>query len=112
MPYRVAGSSAMYLAEAMSLYREDLANSQSAVNGFLKTYNISLKQHQFDMLVSFSHNYGDNWWTITPEKVLHKFIREGKGNYNPNDVIRIFEMHDNPDRRTQEANIFNNGYPE
>ncbi len=60
------------------------------------------------MLVSFSHNYGDNWWTITPEKVLPKFIREGKGNYNPNDVIRIFKMHDNPDRRTQEANIFYN----
>lgn len=45
-----------------------------------------------------------------PEKVLPKFIREGKGNYNPNDVIRIFEMHDKEAQRTIEAHIFINGY--
>lgn len=111
VPYRVPGSSAVPIAEVMRLYRVDLAGSQNAVNSFLNTHNIWLKQHQFDMLVSFSHNYGDGWWTMTPEKVLPKFIREGKGNYNPNDVIRIFEMHSNTERRIQEANIFNNGYP-
>jgi hypothetical protein len=45
-----------------------------------------------------------------PEKVLPKFMREGQGSYNPNDVIRIFDMHDDKDRRAIEANIFNNGY--
>ena len=108
--YSVPGSSYVPIEEAMRLFREDISGSQSAVNSFLKTHNISLKQHQFDMLVSFTHNYGNGWWTKTPEKVLPKFIREGKGNYNPNDVIRVFEMHDNKERRKQEAEIFNNGY--
>jgi hypothetical protein len=67
-------------------------------------------QHQFDMLVSFTHQYGNKWWTKTPEKVLPKFIREGQGSYNPDDVIRIFDKHDDKARRAVEANIFNNGY--
>ncbi len=61
-------------------------------------------------LVSFSHQYGNNWWTIDPEKALPKFIREGQDSYNPDDVISVFNKHDYKDRRAVEANIFNNGY--
>lgn len=109
MAYRVPDSSPVPIAEVMRLYKEDLSGSVKAVNVFLSTHEISLKQHQFDMLVSFSHNYGDGWWSKT-NKVLPKFIIEGKGNYDPKEVIRIFEMHSNKERRTQEAIIFNNGY--
>jgi RHS repeat-associated protein len=110
VPFKVPNSSAMPISEVMRIYKEDIVGSVDAVNDFLIANNILLEQHQFDMLVSFTHQYGNDWWTKTPEKMLPKFIREGQGSYNPDDVIRIFDKHDDKARRAVEANIFNNGY--
>lgn len=60
--------------------------------------------------MKISIHYGGEWWQLDPEKVLPKFIREGAGIYDPAEVIRIFKMHDDAERREQEAEIFNNGY--
>ncbi|WP_372999183.1 glycoside hydrolase family protein, partial [Lutispora sp.] len=110
--YKVPNSLAMSMEEVWSIFREDLAESEDAVNDFLITHNISLEQHQFDMLVSYTHNYGNYVWTLTgeKEKVLVKYFREVGGNFTAEGVMNAFESSSNPARRTQEAEIFINGY--
>ena len=110
IPYRVAGSILMPINVVNDLKKDDLIVSEKAVNNFLNKHGIPLKQNQFDVLVSFTHHYGEEWWGITPEKVLPKFIREGAGVYDPVEVVKIFKMHEEEERREQEAEIFNNGY--
>jgi len=94
----------------MTLLESTVAEYMEAVDSFLSKHHIILEKHQFDMLVSFTYNYGSNWWTRVPEKVMPRFIREGNGVYNPAMVMEIFEMHENIDRRREETKIFSNGY--
>lgn len=84
--------------------------AQDAVNDFLEKNKIVLTQNQFDALVSFTFQYGENWWTKTPEKKLPQFIREGNGIYEPEEVEEIFGLHDSPSRRAIEAEVFIYGY--
>ena len=86
-----------------------MKSAEDAVNDFLDKNNVKLNQHQFDALVSFTHQYGENWWTKTPEKVLPKFIRQGNGSYTEADVRSTFALHDDPKRRAVEAEVFING---
>ena len=74
-----------------------------------------LQQHQFDALVSFTYQYGQDWWTQKDEygelrRELPKFIRNGKGVYEPMEVMKVFLLHDYKARRTKEAEVFINGY--
>jgi len=108
--YVVRNSSYISLQKADDLLSEDLKSAEDAVNDFLDNNNVKLNQHQFDALVSFTHQYGENWWTKTPEKVLPKFIRQGNGNYAEADVRNTFALHDDPKRRAVEAEVFINGY--
>ena len=48
-------------AEAIELLKASLENFQGAVNNFAKKYDLTLNQHQFDALVSFSFNCGSAW---------------------------------------------------
>ncbi|WP_312442715.1 lysozyme [Lacrimispora sp.] len=108
--YVVRNSSYISLQKADDLLSEDLKSAEDAVNDFLDNNNVKLNQHQFDALVSFTHQYGENWWTKTPEKVLPKFIRQGNGNYAEADARNTFALHDDPKRRAVEAEVFINGY--
>ena len=94
----------------MLLYENLVIEYENAVSNFLELHQITLQQHQFDALVSFTYQYGPNWWTQVPEKKLPELIRTGKGVYDPAEVIRVFLLHDDPDRRRKEAEVFINGY--
>lgn len=106
--YRVPESSYMPIAEARALYEATVPEYERAVREFLEKNSITLTQNQFDALVSFTYNYGSNWWNL--DKVMPNFIREGNGVYDPDRVREVFAMHDNPARRAVEAEIFINGY--
>jgi len=108
VPYKVPNSIAMPIAVETPLYETKLKDYEDAVNNFLNKNNITLKQNQFDALVSFTYNYGVNWWD--KDKVMPNFIRDGEGVYDPEEVRRVFGMHDNPTRRLAEAEVFINGY--
>ena len=109
VPYKVSRSSYMPMDEAIKIYKEKLSEYEDAVNDFLKNNGeIMLEQHQFDALVSFTYQYGKNWWT--KDKVMPNFIREGNGVYDSDKVREIFGMHDNPSRRAIEAEVFINGH--
>ena len=43
-------------------------------------------------------------------KKLPQFIRDGGGEYDPDEVREVFGLHDNPERRKIEAEVFINGY--
>ncbi|MCL2083025.1 MAG: peptidoglycan-binding protein [Oscillospiraceae bacterium] len=114
--YRVPGSSYMPMDEARALLEKDLKKAEDAVHTFLNKHKITLPQNQFDVLVSFTHQYGVNWWTRTPEREMPKFIRKGKGVYLPEDVEKIFWEHwkvdsdPNKARREKEKEVFLYGY--
>lgn len=52
-------------AEALKLLQQELDRFEASVNGFVDTYGLKLKQHQFDALVSFSYNCGTAWMSET-----------------------------------------------
>lgn len=52
-------------AEALKLLNQELDRFEASVNGFVDTYGLKLKQHQFDALVSFSYNCGTAWMSET-----------------------------------------------
>ncbi len=108
LSYKVKGSSYMPVKEETVIYNNKLKDYVNAVNDFLKSNNIRLNQNQFDALVSFTYQYGTNWWEL--DKVLPEYIRQGKGTYAPDEVRKIFNMHDDPARRAKEAEVFINGY--
>jgi GH24 family phage-related lysozyme (muramidase) len=82
----------------------------SFVEYYAEKYRIKLNQHQFDVLVSFLYNYGENWLTVET-RVMPAFIIKGNGVYNPEEVMEVFLKHENRDRRRREAGVFINGYP-
>lgn len=98
------------IAEMEKLLVVDIEKESTELNSFLKKYNIKLEQHQYDALVSFTHQYGQYWWTKEPPKVLPQFIIDGNGVYDPQEVERIFAMHNDKSRRAKEASVFNYGY--
>ena len=48
-------------AEAEALLQQELDRFETAVNSFIDKHSLTLKQHQFDALVSFSYNCGEGW---------------------------------------------------
>lgn len=107
--YRVPGSSYIPMQLAEDIYGRDLDEAIMALNNFLKNDDIRLTQYQFDALVSFTYNYGTDWWG-REDKKMPNFIRDGCGSYDPDEVMEVFLEHDNKERRRQEAELFNNGY--
>lgn len=51
--------------EALALLDKELDRFELAVNNFADKYNLTLVQHQFDALVSFSYNLGEAWMLDT-----------------------------------------------
>ena len=66
-------------AEADKLLRDHLAKYEKSVNNFVTKYSLTLKQHQFDALVSFTYNLGSSW--MSNDTAIRKAVLEGaKGN--------------------------------
>ena len=107
--YKVPDSSYMPIEEAKELLAADIEKFENAVNDFLFENNVKLNRNQFDALVSFTYQYGENWWG-KEEKKMPEFISEGKGTYDEEEVRRVFALHDNKERRAKEAEVFINGY--
>lgn len=63
-------------AEALALLDLELQRFEAAVNGFIDKYGLTLKQHQFDALVSFSYNCGEAWMNETTG-YFNTAVREG-----------------------------------
>lgn len=63
-------------ADALALLAKELDRFEKAVNGFIDKHGLSLKQHQFDALVSFSYNCGEGWMSETTG-YFNTAVREG-----------------------------------
>ncbi len=99
--------------QAAQKLREELQGHIGYVRTFLKNHpDVTLKQHQFDALVSFTYNCGPSW-TREHDGNLHKAVEEGKLGTDliygmllwgsaGGDFILI-------SRRLSEANMFING---
>ena len=110
VPYIVPNSSYVTMDEARELLIQDLQEAEESLNTFLENNDIELEQHEFDALISFAHQYGKDWWFKGEEKLMTQFIRDGKGNYDPEEVREVFAQHDYDERRAKEAEVFINGY--
>ena len=75
--YRVHGISE---EEAIDLLREHLDNFEDRVNQFIQSYNLSLQQHQFDALVSFTYNVGYEWMYERTGLMYHAVLDGMTGN--------------------------------
>ena len=92
--------------EAIELLKSDLKRFEDVVN---KSIKYPIEQNQFDALISFTHQYGAGWWK-KEDKKMPTFIREGKGEYDAEEVRNVFKLHDDEKRRAAEAEVFINGY--
>jgi GH24 family phage-related lysozyme (muramidase) len=107
--YVVPNSTHMPLEECVELLAERVETVfEKSLNNFLNTNQIELKQHQYDAILSFTYQYGQNWLTLQPEKEMTKFLK--RGDFSPEEVMRVFLLHDDKERREEEALIFINGY--
>lgn len=62
--------------DAEDLLAQALQRFEGAVNRFADRYDLNLKQHQFDALVSFSYNCGEGWMSETTG-YFNTAVREG-----------------------------------
>jgi len=118
--HRVPGSLPMPIAEARQLLFDTLPRYETPVNNFLYLHGITLAQHQFDVLVSFTYNFGPSTWVL-PERqhwYINRLIRNGPpfmpgSTTNPavGTVRHAFSTFtQNQNRRRAEAEIFINGH--
>lgn len=61
---------------ALELLKKELGNCESNVNAFAAKYGLTLKQHQFDALVSFTYNCGPAWMQDT-HGYFNTAVRDG-----------------------------------
>lgn len=101
-------------SEADALLREFVAGIEEDLNKkFIDRYNLSLNQHQFDALVTFSYNIGTSW--VTYDSTLRNTILR---NGDENDMVYAFSLYCTAggqylpglvSRRLCEVNIYLNG---
>ncbi|MBO5837175.1 MAG: glycoside hydrolase family protein, partial [Oscillospiraceae bacterium] len=99
-------------AEAEALLKKDLASREKAINNFIDKYELKLKQHQFDALVSFTYNCGTKWMN-EDDGMFNNAVRSGDVG---NDLLYAMVMWCSAggeyiliDRRMCEANMYING---
>ena len=99
--------------EAEALLRENLGSFAVYVNEFLRRYDVSVTQSQFDALVSMTFNFGPSW--LTTENRLPSYLVKGVGNYSDREIVEAFaawchlngEANENLlERRIAEAKMF------
>ncbi len=92
--------------------KEHLGNFERAVNDFIYTHGLTVQQHQFDAIVSFSYNCGDSWMreldgyfnVAVREMDLGAALIYGMGLWSTSAGQYILIR-----RRMREANMFING---
>lgn len=106
-------------SEARALFEKDIKKYIDAVLKFEEEYNLNFNQNQFDGLVSFTYNLGENIWNR--ESTLKKLLVSGK--YSNEQIIEAFGMFRKYtdetgrklssqglyNRRIDEAEVFLNG---
>ena len=99
--------------QAREWMRKELVNYTDPVNKFLTDHNLTIPQHQFDALISFSYNCGPGWTRETngnfhlavEQRDLEDYLLYGMGLWSAageKDYILI-------KRRFSEANLYING---
>ena len=63
-------------AEAQALLEKELTKAETAINKFTATYGLTLKQNEFDALVSFTYNCGTGW-TKESDGYFNTAVRNG-----------------------------------
>lgn len=99
--------------QAREWMRKELTSYTNPVNKFLTSHNLTIPQHQFDALISFSYNCGAGW-TYETDGNFHKAVEQGNledyllygmglwSSAGEGDYILI-------QRRLSEANLYING---
>lgn len=75
--------------EAEILLKKSLGTYEGYVNKFTDKYNITLKQNQFDALVSLSYNMG-NIWSVYDDFDLKNYIIDGSENHSYLEITKGF----------------------
>lgn len=85
----------------------------SNLKSFCQNYNISLNQNQFNALISFSFNLGENCWTYSGYPSIQNFLKEG--DYSGEKTKYVFGLYNKVggkvnqhqvERRAAEAELF------
>ena len=105
-------------AEADKLLRADIAELETVVNKFADKNGLTLKQNQFDALISFTYNVGSNWMNDSEGAFRKAVVNGSTGNDFLYGIVRwcIAGTGDNKtvqtglaQRRLVEANMYLNG---
>ncbi len=100
---------------AEQLLRGELDYFENVINNFIKRNNLTLSQHQYDALVSFSYNTGASWTNGTTGNFNSAVISGDTGSHFIYGMM-LWSMAGNRhiliNRRIVETNIYANGvYP-
>ncbi|MDE5916770.1 MAG: lysozyme, partial [Oscillospiraceae bacterium] len=76
-------------AEAEELLYDAVVRYEGYVNNFADRYDVSLKQNQFDALVSLTYNMG-NIWSAYDTFDLKTYVINGSENYSFLDIAKGF----------------------
>ncbi len=95
-----------------AMLKEQLGKFENAVNNFIYKHGLTVQQHQFDALVSFSYNCGDSWMNeltgyfniAAREMDMGAAMIYGMGLWSSSGGEYILVR-----RRMREANMFING---
>lgn len=105
-------------AEADKLLRKAVLVYENYVCDFLKKYNISVTQNQYDALVSFTYNLG-NVWKYESEVTIRNYLISGISNYTNKQIKDAFMLWCKAggeilpgllQRREREADLFLSNY--
>ena len=102
-------------AEADKLLRDKIATYMNGLNSFLSKYDIPVNQNQYDALLSFTYNLGQNIWTRDKSSFTLKRLLIS-GDYTAEEIKDAFymwrhaggkELEGLAKRRLREAALFN-----
>ena len=99
-------------AEAVALLQQMLLDFETEVNNYIQRYSLSLSQHEFDALVSFTYNCGGAW-THKEGSALNRAIRSGLSGTDLVYTMSLYSMVDTDyaliNRRLSEAYLYLDG---
>lgn len=104
-------------AQADNLFTKDIEKYEGYLNSFLDRYNVSISQPQYDALLSFTYNLG-NQWVKTPSFQLKTILINGANRYTASEIRIAFTnwnksagkaLQGLTNRRNAEADLFLSG---
>ena len=102
-------------SEADRLLRDKIGTYMNGLNNFLSSYDLYVNQNQYDALLSFTYNLGQNIWTRSASSFTLKRLLIN-GNYTAEEIDEAFYMWRHAGgkelpglaaRRRREAALFN-----